>query len=272
MSAESKLQALGLTEAEARAYLTLLRFGSLSGYELARRSGIPRPNVYPALRRLEDRGAIVRIETPGGRRYEAVPPGDFLAGMALGMERSLREARKALQALEAPLEEAPVWSLAGREAVLAHARQLLASARREAVIALWPTEAVEVAEAADLAAKRGISISTLCLNACSPECGGCRGTLYPYRVGPEARSRWLVVAVDETEALAAELGPEEQARGMRASRGIVAALVLEYLRHSIALAELLEHAALGRTQLRTVPAEPRGWLETIRRRLRSKPG
>lgn len=271
MSAKAKLQALGLTEAEARAYLTLLRFGTLTGYEVAHRSGIPRPNVYPALRRLEERGAITRIETPEGRRYEAVPPGDFVAGLALRMERSLHEALKALQALEAPLEEAPVWSLAGREGVLAHARQLLASARQNVVIALWPAEAAVLAEALELASKRGVSIATLCLNACSPACSGCRGTLYPHRISPETRSRWLVVAVDETEALAAELGPEEQARGIRTSGGVVTAMLLEYLRHSIALAELLERGALGRSQLRTLPAAQRAWLQAIRRRLKARP-
>ena len=37
---------LGFGENEARAYLTLLQLGPASGYELAKASGIPRPNIY----------------------------------------------------------------------------------------------------------------------------------------------------------------------------------------------------------------------------------
>ena len=45
------LERLGFTEYEARAYLTLLGRNPLTGYELAKLSGIPRPNVYPVLDR-----------------------------------------------------------------------------------------------------------------------------------------------------------------------------------------------------------------------------
>lgn len=267
VSAISKLQGLGLTEAEARAYLSLLRFGSLTGYELARRAGIPRPNIYPVLRRLEDRGAVARAESPEGTRYRAVSPRAFLSGTALRLKRSLKEAGDALAAIAAPLETEEVWNLTGRGAVLGHARQLWASARRTITLALWPREAGELAEAMARSNKRGVSISTLCLNACSPACEGCRGTVYPYGIGPGSETRWLVIVVDEKELLAAELGIEEEGRGIRTRQGVVVGLALEYLRHSIALAELLKRGALEESQLRTLSTPQRRWLETLQRRV-----
>ena len=47
------LQELGFSEYEACAYQALLQQNPVTGYELAKVSGIPRPNIYPILQKLE---------------------------------------------------------------------------------------------------------------------------------------------------------------------------------------------------------------------------
>jgi sugar-specific transcriptional regulator TrmB len=74
MDAASLLQKLGFSEYEARAYVALLQRSPLNGYELAKASGIPRPNIYAILQKLEERNAIVRLETATGTRYVPVAP------------------------------------------------------------------------------------------------------------------------------------------------------------------------------------------------------
>jgi hypothetical protein len=49
LDAIALLQDLGFTEQEARAYQALLQHNPVTGYELAKVSGIPRPNTYPVL-------------------------------------------------------------------------------------------------------------------------------------------------------------------------------------------------------------------------------
>ena len=66
------LQQLGFSEYEARAYLALLQRNPLNGYELAKVSGLPRANVYAVLQKLEERGAVVRLDMPSGARYAPV--------------------------------------------------------------------------------------------------------------------------------------------------------------------------------------------------------
>lgn len=56
MSAVIHLQALGLTEYEARAYTALLALGRAVPARVARQAGIPRPKIYETLERLEGRG------------------------------------------------------------------------------------------------------------------------------------------------------------------------------------------------------------------------
>jgi hypothetical protein len=60
------LQPLGFGEYEVHAYITLLQRSPLSGYELAKTSGVPRSNIYPVLRKLEERGAgdeVIAVRT-----------------------------------------------------------------------------------------------------------------------------------------------------------------------------------------------------------------
>ena len=76
------LQQLGFSEYEARAYLALLQRNPLNGYELAKVSGLPRANVYAVLQKLEDRGAVVRLDMPSGARYAPVTPTELTQRIA----------------------------------------------------------------------------------------------------------------------------------------------------------------------------------------------
>ena len=57
----SEMQGLGYSEYEARAYVTLLERGPLTGYQLARATSIPRPNIYPVLATVTDGDYIVSL-------------------------------------------------------------------------------------------------------------------------------------------------------------------------------------------------------------------
>ncbi len=64
---------LGFTEYEARVYIQLLRQSPATAYEIAKSSGVPRPNTYNALEALSQRGAVLPVsENPV--RYVAAPP------------------------------------------------------------------------------------------------------------------------------------------------------------------------------------------------------
>ena len=53
-----KLQRIGLTEYEAKAYLTLLRDHLNSASKLSEKSGVPRTKIYSVLESLERKGWI----------------------------------------------------------------------------------------------------------------------------------------------------------------------------------------------------------------------
>ena len=236
------LREIGFSEYEARAYLALVRRGPQTGYELARHSRIPRPNVYGVLQRLEDRGAVLRVETARGLRYAPVTPAQLTrrlgARFAEALESAARVLESAARGRTAEGEEW-VWNARGRRAALEHAGDAVDAARRALLVALWPEEARALADRMEAAESRGVEITTLCFAACPQECGGCRGRVFRHRMAPENGSRWLLVLPDGESVVAAEVGTGESGLAVGTGQRLWVELAGWYVRHSIALAAVL---------------------------------
>lgn len=71
-----KLMHFGLTRQEATIYLCLYTNGGLTGYEVAKSTGISRSNVYGGLSDLTEKGAAYLMEG-NVNRYVAVPVDEF---------------------------------------------------------------------------------------------------------------------------------------------------------------------------------------------------
>jgi predicted transcriptional regulator len=248
----SSLAELGFSEYEARAYVALLRRHPINGYELAKASDLPRANIYGVLQKLEARGAVARIETPDGARYDPIPPQELLPRLAGRFQSTLDAADQLLKQVASPRELSQVWSLGGYQVMLEHARSLIADAQQQLLLAVWPDEAKGLEDDVAAAVERGVAVRTLCLAGCTEECGACRGHIHRYRMSPEPAARLLVVIPDDAEVLAGEIKPalegesdEETTRAVRTRQGLLVDLTASYIRHSIALAAVLIDAGHG---------------------------
>ena len=72
----SGLVMFGLTRQEANIYLCLYQNGELTGYEVAKQTGISRSNVYSALAGMTDKGAAY-LAQGASSKYVAVPIDEF---------------------------------------------------------------------------------------------------------------------------------------------------------------------------------------------------
>lgn len=233
------LQQLGFSEYEARAYAALLQRNPLNGYELAKSSGLPRANIYSVLQKLEERGAVARLDTPDGVRYSPVSPEDLTRRLGRRYLGTLDKAQRSLGAIATLSEPDYVWNMRGHEVMLEHARTLLDLAQKNLIVAVWPEESLALAEDTSRAAARGVQVTTLCLAACAEECGACRGQVYRYQAAPQDGHRWLIVVPDGTEALLGEVGLSEQVQAVRTREPLLVELAEWFVRHSIALAAVL---------------------------------
>lgn len=88
------LSELGFSPYEARCYAGLLGAGPLTGYAVAKSTGVPQPKVYETLRRLVARGAAEQLPGPP-IRFLAVDPEALLDRMANAYAASIAGARAA---------------------------------------------------------------------------------------------------------------------------------------------------------------------------------
>lgn len=275
------LEQLGFSEYEARAYVALLQRSPLNGYELAKSSNLPRANVYAVLQKLEDRGAVVRLDTPTGVRYAPVPPSELTRRLGSNFQQALDSAKLSLEEITTPAEHEYVWNARGYAVLLDHARALLDATQNRLLVAVWPEESRALADSLAAAEARGVEITTLCMAACTKECGNCRERLFRYKVAPGRPKRWLVLVADDSELLTGEIGSGEEAQTVRTRQRLLVDLAGWYIRHSIALAAVLNDLdgrleGFLKPETRSVLASvgpggtSGGWLEHMRELLNSQ--
>lgn len=81
-----ELMNFGLTRQEATVYLALCRFGTMSGYEVAKQTGISRSNAYNTLAGLTDKGAAY-VNNGATMKYTAVDVSEFCENKIKGLKK-----------------------------------------------------------------------------------------------------------------------------------------------------------------------------------------
>lgn len=131
------LQQVGLNKYEAEAYVALLFHGSLTGYELGKRSGVPLSRSYEILEHLSMQGlALVQPGEPV--RYRAEEPQQLLARLRRESVATLDALDQALADLGATPTNDGFWVARGQAAVVAHARGLIEAAQETLVLSVAP--------------------------------------------------------------------------------------------------------------------------------------
>lgn len=233
-----RLTRLGFSQYEARAYLGLLVHGEQTGYALANATGIPQPKIYETLRRLAERGAVLKISDRPGR-YLAVPSARLLEALEQDFARRVREAREELARLpRRPPRGEPDHTrrLAGREQVVAQAVAYLDRAVAKIYLSARSTELEPLADAVRRAFGRGVTFVVLHFGPLPFAVPGGRafrhasteGTLYPSH-----QARHLAVVADSQRVVWAVARDGVTWQGLAGEDEVLASVVKGYIRHDI---------------------------------------
>jgi Cd2+/Zn2+-exporting ATPase len=217
----AKLTELGFTEYEAKVYMALLDDYPASGYQISKEAGVPRSMVYEALGRLKQRGAV--LETPDERAtlYRPLPPDVLLDNHQQAQQRLVGELRAGLAGLYQGREEDRVWSIRGREALLAYARELIRQALREVYLVLDDPDVAALEEEIAAACRRGVPTSAVLTGDAPLQCSQIVRHP-PLESQLHELSGTLVVVVDGQEVLvAANAGDREMTATVTRNRNLV---------------------------------------------------
>lgn len=237
------LQPLGFSAYEAKAYATLVVYGAMNGYELAKNSGVPRSMVYETINKLQSRGAIFALaEEPG--RYHPLPHEELLGRLRREVDEQLDRAEDSFARIERPAEAEVVWRIDGTALSLEAAEGVVDSARRTLTLSIWQEQLDVLEPALHRAASRGVTIRAMLFGDEAPTHLGhfyLHHFVDPTIVKRRLRSQPMVITADHAEVLVANLGEDETGWAVRTRDRALVLVSEEYVRHDIVLAALAEH-------------------------------
>lgn len=157
------LRKIGLSDLEARCYLTLLEEPDLSGYEVAKRVSVSRSNVYAALRSLADKGAC-RVMEGDPARYDAVPAPQLIKLLQQDFELTAEQLIATLQAKPRKIPAFYNWQ--GDKQVETAVQRVAANANTSIVVDIWPEDLPGIEKALLQAEKRGVKVNVVTIGPC----------------------------------------------------------------------------------------------------------
>ncbi|HVW35062.1 MAG TPA: helix-turn-helix domain-containing protein [Acidimicrobiia bacterium] len=249
----AQLQDLGMSGYEAKAYVALVSAGRpLNGYEVAKFSGVPRSTVYETLAKLVGRGAAYEVRGPaeGGTDYLPLPPASLLGRLRREFDDSIEKLQVSLGSVAAPPQAHLIHNLTGREALMARAGDVVAGARRELFVSIWPEELGSLQPVLAQADAAGVDISLMTFGPDETV-----GRTYHHEFSPpevvleNLGCRLLVVAADRRDVLIGGfLNGAGDAWGVYADDPAIVLLAVEYVRHDIAMHVLVDRVGADRVR------------------------
>jgi sugar-specific transcriptional regulator TrmB len=224
-----RLQALGFSQYEARAYCALLQKSPANGHEVAKLAGIPTSKIYETLERLKHKGAVL-VQRSEPTLWAPVPHRELVGRLRQDMESTFSAVEQGLAQLGYEQDTALTWSLSGRGHVVDSMRRAIGRARERLTGALPARELTELGPSLAAAIERGVSVDLVTDDGATidlPDGDGIR--IRRRSDGEPDQDRLAVVVGDGTETVLADLG-RDRPEGMWTHHPAVALLAAEHLR------------------------------------------
>jgi HTH-type transcriptional regulator, sugar sensing transcriptional regulator len=211
--AVSALEKLGFTATDAKVYVGLLQNHPATGYELAKRTGVPRSAMYAVLGSLE-RAGLIRAVQAKPAKYEPLPPPQLVAHLGDRHQHSLEDLARALKRLEGSPQPSSLWATVGYGAIVKEAERLIRGSTALVAASLWAREAEQLAPAMADAVKRGVEVVAFSFTPL-PEAAPRR---FSYGIAERELERYwphkLIVVADKARML---VGSAEESESSRAT-------------------------------------------------------
>lgn len=149
------LRSLGFTEMESKIMVELASIGQSSGYEVAKRLGVSRSNVYAALQRLTQQG-YVRCGDGEPARYSVLAPEELAKMISGRVEASLTYVEKEMP--RGGSVSATFYNVEGERNVMDALIRQLNAAEHEIVVDVWREEASLLRSELEEAERRGVRL------------------------------------------------------------------------------------------------------------------
>ncbi len=233
------LKNLGFTEYESKAYLALLSGSPLTGYAVAKNSGVPRSKIYEVLDNLIARGDVIAIhgDTP---LYQALPAEDMIASRKAKSEATFEAAERSLKQFEKACDDREnIWNIIGHDAILQKINDCIKRAEHRILIEIWAEDFYDIEKSLEEAAGRGVDIKIIAYGNISVS----YANVYPHDMSEEITAeyggRWIVFSADDKEVVAGAVSLEDNSRAAATKHQGLVMPITEVIIHDLYIAEIM---------------------------------
>jgi len=235
----NELQRFGFSKYECQVYVGLLKNSPVTGYEVSKRTGVPRSMIYQVLGKLLDKGAIFTIPSDPVK-YTPLSAKDLIDRLRKDYEQSFDYLEKELTSLDSEQEVDIIWRVHSDELVLKEMIDMVDRAKEELWISVWEPQVPIIKEAVDKRVKDGVKAFSVLFGAPKTEIGLTYHHNYmALEVAKERMGGHLtIVARDSEEVLIANFSQNTAAWAVKTKDPALVLVATEYLRHDIMYGEI----------------------------------
>ncbi len=242
MKVLKKLESLGFSTYEAKAYYALLRRFPANGYEISKLAQIPPSKIYEVLTKLKNRGAVLDSQSDPVLYYP-VQPKILFTRIQEDTEKSIQSILTDLTAIP-PMDAFDLtWNLQGTDSINTKISELIGQARKEIFASLWPEQIAQLNPAFSAAVHRGVYV----VNAVFGETDVAASQVInledcSHNVHQRVGAKLCTVITDDAEVVIGKLAEDSSnSTGVWTKTPSVVLVTKEYMRHDIMVNVLVNH-------------------------------
>nr|WP_106782870.1 TrmB family transcriptional regulator [Lysinibacillus timonensis] len=206
-----QLKNMNFNEYEAKAYISLVKLGTVTAYQVSKDSGVPRARIYEILDVLVERGIVMKEEIDESMQYSPLPVDVFLQKVQSNWMQNFKDISHSLKEIEKREIEPTnrVMTLKDKEMIINYCQALLKKARKRIIISMWDDMYEVLKGDLEEAAKR-IDIKGLTIHVENPVSKIDTHRLTQFTETPTSE-HWFILSIDAQEMI---YGPSLDARNL----------------------------------------------------------
>ncbi|WP_400165980.1 TrmB family transcriptional regulator [Fidelibacter multiformis] len=223
-----KLNTLGFTVYESKAYLALLKISPASGYEVAQESGVPRSVIYDVLRKLEKAG-VAGIVHDKPKKYVPLPPDQLISMMDNQFHHNIESLKHDLEEFSEGGHTGHLWNISGYITIMQKARELIHKAKKSVYISAWGSEIEVLKNDIKDALKRDVKVIIFSFNTLPMK----HTCFYSYNIEERLlEQNWnhkIVLVADKHEVLMGESDKRYPQRAAWTNNEAIISIAINYI-------------------------------------------
>ena len=140
MSIINKLKEMNFSENEAKIYITLLKYGKSTGYEISKYSGIPRSKIYNHLETMLSRGVIEINSTEKVNLYRAISPDELINLSRKSLNNTLNSFEELVKNIPLINDDEGIWEIEDYNSLILKFEEIISNAKNSLYIQIWSEE------------------------------------------------------------------------------------------------------------------------------------